>query len=174
MVARSERAQWHLAEQFRNHAIDRVYRALVRGVPRSDTGRVERPVGRHPRDRKRMSVETRRGRPAATAWRVLERFPRARLAWLEVRPETGRTHQIRVHLASAGLPLVGDPVYGRGRSGGHGLSRPALHAAHLGFRHPATGRPMGFDAPLPEDLADLLERLRRAEPGAVPGGETGG
>lgn len=169
VVARTERAQWHLAEQFRGHAIERVYRALVRGVPRSEGGRVDRPVGRHPRDRKRMSVETRRGRPAATAWRVLERFPRAGLAWLEVRPETGRTHQIRVHLASAGLPLVGDPVYGRRRGGSHGLVRPALHAARLGFTHPGTGRAVCFDAPLPEDLAGLLAQLRRAEPGGAPG-----
>ncbi len=170
VVARTERAQWHLAEQFRSHAIERVYRALVRGVPRAAAGRVERPVGRHPRDRKRMSVETRRGRPAATAWRVLERFPRAGLAWLEVRPETGRTHQIRVHLASAGLPLAGDPVYGRARGDRHGLRRPALHAARLGFTHPVAGRELAFEAPLPEDLAGLLERLRRAEPAGGTGG----
>jgi len=84
-------------------------------------------------------------------------------SWLEIRPETGRTHQIRVHLASIGLPIVGDPVYGRARSGGAAPGRPALHAARLGFAHPRTGEPLRFEAPLPQDLAELLADLERRE-----------
>lgn len=163
VVAKRDEAHLALAEQFRDHSIERVYRALVRGAPGADAGRVERPVGRHPRDRKRMSVHTRSGREARTAWRVLERFPARGLVWLEVRPETGRTHQIRVHLASAGLPIAGDPVYGRARKAGAApLDRPALHAAVLGFRHPRSGARLRFEAPLPDDLRALLAELRGA------------
>ena len=104
-------------------------------------------------------------RAAQTAWRVSRRFPASERTWLEVRPETGRTHQIRVHLASAGLPIVGDPIYGRrGRAPAEpGLGRPALHAESLGFVHPISGSPLRFEAPLPADLADLLARLERRE-----------
>jgi len=102
------------------------------------------------------------GRQALTAWRVLERFARSGVSWLEIRPETGRTHQIRVHLASAGMPIVGDPVYGR-RNPTRLLDRPALHAAVLGFRHPRTGEALRFEAPEPDDLADALRRLAGRE-----------
>ena len=114
-----------------------------------------------------MSVHVEAGREAASAWRVLRRYPRSQRSWLAIRPETGRTHQIRVHLASIGLPIAGDPVYGRARDAT--LTRPALHAATLGFRHPRSGRSLRCEAPLPADLAGLLERLehleRREEPG---------
>jgi 23S rRNA pseudouridine1911/1915/1917 synthase len=141
-----------LAAQFRDHTIERVYVALVRGVPGDDAGRVERAIGRHPRDRKRMSVHTHAGRAAATAWRVRRRFAASGASLLELRPETGRTHQIRVHLASIGLPVAGDPVYGRAR-GAFGLERPALHAEQLGFAHPRSGERVRFTAPLPDDFA---------------------
>jgi 23S rRNA pseudouridine1911/1915/1917 synthase len=170
VVAKNDAAHRSLAAQFRDHGIERVYRALVRGVPGADEGRVDRPIGRHARDRKRMSVKAPVTREAHTAWRVERRFPRSACSWLEVRPETGRTHQIRVHLASAGLPIVGDPVYGRrGRAprpdvGLPGaLDRPALHAAVLGFTHPTRGEHLRFEAPLPPDLADLLAALARRE-----------
>jgi 23S rRNA pseudouridine1911/1915/1917 synthase len=163
VVAKSDAAHRALADQFRTHSVERVYRALVRGAPTHESGRVERPVGRHPSDRKRMSVRTASGREARTAWRVLRRFARSGYAWLEVRPETGRTHQIRVHLASAGLPIAGDPVYGRARPKALGLARPALHAAVLGFVHPGTGERLRFEAALPEDLAHALGELERAE-----------
>jgi 23S rRNA pseudouridine1911/1915/1917 synthase len=165
VAAKHDAAHRSLAEQFRAHEVERVYLALVRGLPGADEGRVDRPIGRHPRDRKRMSVATARGREAATRWRVLRRFEKSGVSWLEVRPETGRTHQIRVHLASAGLPLVGDPVYGRGDRS-HGLGRPALHAAVLGFRHPTSGERLRFEAPPSEDLARLLRALEAREGGA--------
>jgi 23S rRNA pseudouridine1911/1915/1917 synthase len=162
VVAKRDEVHRSLAHQFQTHSIERVYLALVRGVPALATGRVERPVGRHPRDRKRMSIASPRGREARTAWRVLRRFPRSGRSWLEVRPETGRTHQIRVHLAAAGLPIAGDPVYGRGgRDGVHAPKRPALHAAALGFEH--RGERRRFEAPLPADLADLLRELEARE-----------
>jgi 23S rRNA pseudouridine1911/1915/1917 synthase len=163
VVAKRDEAHRALAAQFHDHSVERVYRALVRGVPSEESGRVDRPIGRHLRDRKRMSVATRRGREARTAWRVARRFPASDRSWLEVRPETGRTHQIRVHLASVGLPIEGDPVYGRrGRTSAR-LDRPALHAAVLGFDHPRSGVRLRFEAPLPADLADLLEQLALRE-----------
>ncbi len=110
-----------------------------------------------------MSLRTSRGREAITHWSVLRRFAASGCAWLEISPETGRTHQIRVHLASAGLPILGDPVYGRARESGLALDRPALHAAVLAFTHPRTGERLRFEAPLPPDLAAALETLARRE-----------
>ncbi len=169
LVDKRDESHVSLAEQFRAHSVERVYHAFVRGLPGEDAGRVDRPVGRHPRDRKRMSVATRRGRPARTAWRVRGRFPASGVSWLEVRPETGRTHQIRVHLAAQGLPLLGDPVYGRARHGPGlpALERPALHAARLGFTHPDGGERLRFEAPLPPDLAGLVAALAAREEGAA-------
>ena len=110
-----------------------------------------------------MSVRTRSGRPARTAWRVLRRFANADRSWIELRPETGRTHQLRVHLASVGLPIEGDPVYGRRRAGRPTwIDRPALHAAVLGFEHPTRGGWLRFESPLPDDLRRALERLEEA------------
>jgi 23S rRNA pseudouridine1911/1915/1917 synthase len=102
-------------------------------------------------------------REARTAWRVDRRFARSRHALLAVMPETGRTHQIRVHLASVGLPIVGDPIYGKSRGRTQRLDRPALHAAQLGFTHPTTKEMMRFEAPVPEDFAKLLESFGRRE-----------
>jgi len=164
VAAKHDAAHTQLSAQFRDHTIEREYRALVRGVPRADEGRVDRAIGRHRTERKRMSVRTDAGRVARTVWRVLRRFPKSGCTWLAVHPETGRTHQIRVHLASVGLPIVGDPVYGRrGASRGPRLDRPALHAARLGFTHPGSGERMVFEAPLPADLEALLARCAEAE-----------
>ena len=163
VVAKRDAAHAALAEQFRVHSVERVYRALVRGTPGADAGRIDRPIGRHPRDRKRMSDRSRAGREAHTEWRMERRFARAGYSWLRVQPRTGRTHQIRVHLAAAGLPIAGDAVYGRGARGGLKLSRPALHAEALAFDHPATGARMRFEAPLPADLAALAPLLEGLE-----------
>ena len=166
VVAKNDSAHRALAEQFRDHSIERIYRALVRGVPGQDAGRIDRPIGRHPRERKRMSVHAHVAREAHTAWRVIARYPASERAWLEVRPETGRTHQIRVHLAAAGFPIAGDPVYGRSRVGEGEPTRPALHAAVLGFEHPRSGERLRFEAALPADLASLLDALERREAAA--------
>ena len=161
VAAKSDAAHASLAAQFHDHTIERVYRAFVRGVPRIAGGRIVKPIGRHPRDRKRMSVVTRRGRAAQTNWEVEARWPGSGISRLALRPETGRTHQLRVHLASEGMPIVGDPVYGRSRrstlklSAARALTRPALHAAALGFAHPESGETLRFEAPLPPDLAEL-------------------
>jgi 23S rRNA pseudouridine1911/1915/1917 synthase len=167
VVAKSERAHHSLSEQFRAHSIERIYHAWVRGAPGAESGRVEQAIGRHPTDRKRMSVAARHGRAARTAWRVLARYPKSRAARLEVRPETGRTHQIRVHLAAQGLPILGDPVYGRARAGvrqTQGLARPALHALVLGFLHPTRGERLRFEAPPPADLLALDAALAHGAP----------
>jgi 23S rRNA pseudouridine1911/1915/1917 synthase len=165
VVAKHDDAHRALAEQFSAHTIERVYQALVRGLPASESGRVDAAIARHPRDRKRMTVVRAGGRAARTNWRVARRFPRSARSLLEVRPETGRTHQIRVHLASVGLPIAGDPVYGRrGRDRTEpGLERPALHARVLGLVHPRTGERMRFEAEMPADLLARIAALERRE-----------
>lgn len=168
VVAKNDDAHNGLSVQFHDHTVERVYFAFVRGGPGTEEGTVDRPIGRHVRDRKKMSVRSRSARAARTDWRILERFPARQTSWLEVRPHTGRTHQIRVHLASIGLPIHCDEVYGRARRGRllglPALERPALHAATLGFTHPKTGEGLRFDVPLPPDLQRWLSILQqRAE-----------
>ena len=157
VVAKNVSAQAALAEQLAARTVRRVYLALVHGDPRAQ-GTIDAPVGRDSRARTRMTV-TRRGKDAITRYRVLERFGHAAL--VECRLETGRTHQIRVHLQFIRHPLVGDPVYRRGTRHGLALSRQALHAAELELVHPRSGRTMSWRSPLPRDLAKLLESLRR-------------
>jgi 23S rRNA pseudouridine1911/1915/1917 synthase len=144
---------------------------VVRGRLATARGTIDRPIGRHPRERKRMSVHSRRGRAARTRWEVVERFPAATLVRLY--PETGRTHQLRVHLAALGHPVAGDRVYGARRRGGPTSSplarfpRQALHAEQIRVRHPRTGAELVIRAPLPADLQGLLAALRQ------PTGTTG-
>lgn len=156
LVARTAAAHQRLTRDLQARRIRREYRAVTRGCPVAG-GTIDQPLGRHPRDRLRRAVRP-GGRRAVTHYRVLERF-RAN-ALVAVRLETGRTHQIRVHMAHAGYPLVGDSLYSRG---GNGFGRPALHAVRLGARHPATDRERDFDAPLPEDMRGLLTRLAGEE-----------
>jgi len=165
VAAKDDEAHRALAAQFHAHSIERVYQALVRGNPASESGRVDAAIARHPRDRKRMTVVKSGGREAHTAWRVARRFKKSARSLLEVRPETGRTHQIRVHLASVGLPIAGDPVYGRGGRdrAEPGLDRPALHARVLGLVHPRSGERMRFEAELPADLSERIAALERRE-----------
>ncbi len=161
VVAKTLGAQTDLVRQLQARTVKRHYLALALGQVERD-GTVDAPIGRHPVQRIKMAVvQGNRGKEARTHYHVLERFERATL--LECRLETGRTHQIRVHLASIGHPLAGDPVYGRTKSGDARLdafSRQALHAWRLALRHPAGGAEMAWEAPLPADFHDLLESLR--------------
>ncbi len=171
LVARTPLAYRKLGRQIMARTVTRRYVALVWGHPEADAGLCDGSIGRDPRDRRRMAV-TSRGRPAMTSWRVLRRF--LEVSWLEVTLGTGRTHQIRVHLAHLGHPVFGDAVYGGGRGrlerleaerrARHfdllrRLNRQALHAYHLTFRHPVGGGRFRFEAPVPADLDEILVRL---------------
>jgi 23S rRNA pseudouridine1911/1915/1917 synthase len=156
VVAKTEGALRSLQEQVSARTVRRTYLALVHGIVPAGEGTVDAPIGRHPRHRTRMAVVP-RGRAATTRYRVLERLPDATL--VEANLVTGRTHQIRVHFAHLGHPIVGDPVYG-GRGGDPGIGRQALHAFRLQFRHPDSGREMAFEAAPPPDFADAVTRAR--------------
>ncbi|CAO3443536.1 LSU rRNA pseudouridine(1911/1915/1917) synthase (EC 5.4.99.23) [Azospirillum argentinense] len=175
VVAKNDRAHHALTEQFSGRTLSRTYQALVWGVPSPREGRIEGNIGRSGSDRKKMAVVTGGGKHAATRYRVVRSFGTA-LALVECTLETGRTHQIRVHMAHIGHPIVGDPLYGKGRAGRAGgkhasalpepdrerfvgFPRQALHAVGLTFRHPATGETVRFQAPLPTDIKDLSDFL---------------
>jgi 23S rRNA pseudouridine1911/1915/1917 synthase len=160
VCAKTDRGHRGLAAQFVAHRVDREYLALVRGSPGATAGSIDAPIGRHPRDRKKFSTRARTGRDARTHWELVQRL--GELTLLRVKLETGRTHQIRVHLASVGLPVAGDPVYGGGRSVARllGLERQALHAAVLGFEHPAGAGWLRFTSELPDDLARVVKELQ--------------
>jgi len=170
-VALTPAALEAVARQFRERSVRKEYVGIVHGAVRLARGRIELPVGRDPRERKRMSVSPRRGRGALTAYEVVERLPGASV--LRLAPHTGRTHQLRVHLQALGHPLVGDRVYGGARRAVRGcpasaaaaieaFPRQALHAASLALAHPVTGAPLRFEAPLPADMTALLDTLRAA------------
>jgi len=177
VAAKNERAMTSLAKQFANHTIERAYNAIVWGSPRDSTGLIESQIGRSQFDRKRMAVLRAGGKTARTRYKVIEKFgPAARpfASLIECRLETGRTHQIRVHLTHLGHPLVGDPQYGRIRTAPKPKSdaevrafmaastfqRQALHAFVLGFQHPSLHKTLRFEAPWPADFAQLVEALR--------------
>jgi len=156
VVARSEEAHARLSQAVRERRVDRRYLALVRGAPGSRTGRISAAIGRDRRDRTRHSLDTDTPREAVTWFEVRERIGEWSL--LDVRLETGRTHQIRVHLEALELPVSGDPVYGIARD--LGLERQFLHADRLSFEHPLTGAQVALESPLPADLSDALARAR--------------
>ena len=158
IAAKNDFAHQRLAAQLQDHTLSRVYRCIVTGSLREDAGTVDAPIGRHPTDRKKMAVVRSGGREAVTHYRVLERF--GNYTYIECRLETGRTHQIRVHMAGMGHPLLGDQVYGRVKAPFR-LEGQTLHAMILGFMHPSSGEYMEFEAPLPEYFAALLETLQR-------------
>lgn len=163
VVAADDGAYYDLVEQFRHRTITRRYLTLVYGNIKADTGEIDLPIGRSESDRKKMSTRARRGKEAVTRWKVLERFGIATL--LEVSLGTGRTHQIRVHLSSIGYPVLGDKTYGRKtemviKKEKVSLPRQMLHAEMLGFRHPASDEYMEFSSPLPEDMREVIRRLR--------------
>jgi 23S rRNA pseudouridine1911/1915/1917 synthase len=172
VVAKNSRAMHHLAAQFKSRVVRKKYVALVYGIPREGAGSLDDPIGRHPVDRKKMSVTTHTPRSALTLWRVLEQYTGACLLELDIR--TGRTHQIRVHCKTMGHPVVGDRVYGNrgdkkrlasvsselGRAV-MALDRQMLHAWRLSFVHPVTGARMTVEAPLPSDMTGMLDRFRQ-------------
>jgi 23S rRNA pseudouridine1911/1915/1917 synthase len=156
VVAKNDLSHRNLSEQIKEHTVTRKYIALLEGVIKSDKGTIEGSIGRHKSDRKKMDI-VEDGRHAVTHFTVLERFKNYTL--IEARLETGRTHQIRVHMSHMGHPVVGDPVYGIKKQR-FNLKGQALHAAVLGFLHPRTGEYMEFDAPLPDYLKSLIEKIR--------------
>ncbi len=159
VICKNDQAHQILAQQLKEHSITRRYRAIVLGNLKADEGTVTGAIGRHPSDRKKMAVNEKNGKPAVTHYRVLERF--GQYTYIECRLETGRTHQIRVHMASIGHPLLGDTVYGSSRKQPFRLEGQCLHAMILGFIHPSTGKYVEFEAPLPEYFIDLLQNLRK-------------
>ena len=177
VAAKNERAMTSLAKQFAAHAIERAYHAVVWGSPRLGEGRIEGQIGRSPFDRKRMAVLRGQGKEARTRYRVVERYgdpERPFASLVECRLETGRTHQIRVHLTHLGHPLIGDPQYGRARqppraktpaeeeafAAAANFPRQALHAYVLGFQHPSTHKVMRFESQWPDDMAALIAALK--------------
>lgn len=161
-----------LARQFKAHSIQRRYRALVHGLVQTQQGTIDQSIGRHPAQRLKMSGSSRHGRRAVTHWQVLRRYDQDRLTLLDLKLETGRTHQIRVHLAEMNLPVVGDPLYGsvklargltdpRLRKLIEQLDRQFLHAWQLGFVHPQNGERLEFSAPLPHELQDVIDYLEK-------------
>jgi 23S rRNA pseudouridine1911/1915/1917 synthase len=169
VVAKDDEAFHQLIKQFKNRSVEKVYFAIVYGTFRQKEGLIDSAIGRHPNERKRMSIRTKKGRSAITHWKKVEEFNGCTL--LEIFPQTGRTHQIRVHLSSIGHPILGDPLYGRkGRPGAlhdpvlkdcvKRMNRQALHAHRLEFNHPRTGERVSFVSPIPQDMKEVLEWLR--------------
>jgi 23S rRNA pseudouridine1911/1915/1917 synthase len=157
IVCKNDMAHNSISEQLKEHSITRRYAAIVHGVLKEDEGTINAPIGRHPIDRKKMSINEKNGREAITHYRALERFKQ--FTYIECQLETGRTHQIRVHMASIGHPLLGDSVYGPAKCPFR-LNGQTLHAGVLGIIHPRTGEYMEFTAPLPDYFEELLRKLR--------------
>ena len=157
IICKNDKAHSCIAEQLKEHSITRRYRAIIIGNLSEDEGKVDAPIGRHPTQRKKMAVNRNNGKRAVTHYRVLARF--RGYTYIECRLETGRTHQIRVHMASIGHPLLGDTVYGPAKQAYPSLEGQTLHAMVIGFVHPTTGAYMEFEAPLPAYFAELLQKL---------------
>ena len=170
-AAKNDAAHLALSEQLKDHTMHREYRMIVTGGLREDSGTVDAPIGRHPADRKKMAVirsADKKARDAVTHWRILERFPSSGFTYAEAVLETGRTHQIRVHMAYIGHPLMGDLLYGGGHTAFEKHNAPLLdgqmlHAAALILRHPRTGEEMRFESPLPDNFEAVLSKLRARE-----------
>lgn len=156
LVCKNDFAHQHLAEQLKVHSIRRVYHAIVHGVVKEDEGTIDAPIGRHPIERKKMAINHKNGKEAVTHFKVIKRFKN--YTYIQCQLETGRTHQIRVHMSSIKHPLVGDNVYGPAKSP-FKLQGQTLHAKILGIEHPRTGEYIEADAPLPEYFVTLLKKL---------------
>lgn len=158
VIAKTEAAMNELSRQFKERETEKEYLAIIRGVPPGTHGTVETTIGRHPVHRKKMAANVRNGKRAVSHYETVEAFSDASL--VRVKIETGRTHQIRVHMAHIKHPIIGDTVYGRGRASSIKAGRQMLHAARLSLNHPKSGKPMTFEAPLPADMEALLKQLR--------------
>lgn len=158
VVAKNDKAHIHLSEQIKNHEVEKIYWALVRGIVKENEATISMPIGRSTKDRKKMAVD-RKGKEAITHFRVLERYPEHQCTLLEIKIETGRTHQIRVHLSEIGYPVIGDTVYSNGKNEWN-IEGQCLHAKSLSFTHPISGQKMKIEAPLPEYLANLIRQIR--------------
>lgn len=157
IICKNDEAHRKIAQQLKEHSITRKYRAIVYGRIMEEEGTVNAPIGRHPTDRKKMAINEKNGKPAVTHYKVLERFDK--YTYIECQLETGRTHQIRVHMTSIGHPLLGDEVYGNAKCP-FKLEGQTLHAMTIGFIHPTTGEYVEYEAPLPEYFEHLLQILR--------------
>lgn len=158
IICKNDAAHVDIAEQIKEHTVTRRYRGIVCGVVKEDEGTIEGAIGRHPTQRKKMAINEKNGKPAITHYKVLQRF--AKYTYMEFRLETGRTHQIRVHMASIGHPLLGDELYGNPKNlAMKGLQGQTLHAMVIGFVHPTTHEYMEFEAPLPEYFQNILKKL---------------
>ena len=158
IVCKNDGAHVDIAQQIKEHSVNRIYVGIVCGNVKDDEGTIEGPIGRHPIERKKMAINEKNGKPAITHYKVLERF--GNYTYMQFKLETGRTHQIRVHMASIGHPLLGDALYSSNRSTFKNLQGQTLHAQTIGFIHPKTGEYMEFSAPLPEYFKKLLSILQ--------------
>ena len=157
VVAKNDKAHINLSNQIKNHEVEKTYIALVRGIVKENEATINMPIGRNKNDRKKMAVE-KDGKEAITNFKVLERYPKDNCTLLEVKIETGRTHQIRVHLSHIGYPVIGDEVYSNGKNK-WGIKGQCLHAKKLKFKHPITGKEMEFEAELPDYFKEVLRQL---------------
>ena len=158
IICKNDNSHVHIAEQIKVHSVKRIYEGIVYGNVKEDEGTIEGAIGRHPIERKKMAINEKNGKPAITHYKVLERF--GNYTYMQFKLETGRTHQIRVHMSSIGHPLLGDSLYSSGKSPFKNLCGQTLHAKTIGFIHPSTGEYMEYSAPLPEYFEKLLSQLK--------------
>lgn len=159
IVAKNDKAHINMSEQIKNHEVEKTYIALVKGIVKETEATINMPIGRSTKDRKKMAV-TKNGKEAISHFKVIERFPKHNCTLLEVKIETGRTHQIRVHLSQIGYPIIGDAVYSNGKNEWN-IEGQCLHAKSLKFKHPITKKEMFLEAKLPEYFEKIVEKLKR-------------
>ena len=158
IICKNDTSHVNIAEQIKVHSVNRIYEGIVYGNVKEDEGMIDGPIGRHPVERKKMAINEKNGKPAITHYKVLERF--GNYTYMQFKLETGRTHQIRVHMSSIGHPLLGDNLYSSGKSSFKNLCGQTLHAKTIGFVHPSSGEYVEFHAPLPEYFEKLLSQLK--------------
>ncbi len=161
IVCKNDFSHVNIAEQIKVHSVNRIYEGIVYGNVKEEEGTIEGPIGRHPIERKKMAINEKNGKPAITHYKVLERF--GNYTYMQFKLETGRTHQIRVHMSSIGHPLLGDTLYSSGKSAFKNLQGQTLHAKTIGFIHPSSGEYVEFEAPLPAYFTKLLSQLKKQQ-----------